>query len=322
MNEKDLMNAMNEIDDDLLDFAPKKRKNLRGGWKVLIAAVLVMAFSVTAYAIGNITTSYSTRTIDANGLWKLYYGDIDEAEFYDMTVEYQLEPRNVSEKFYSDMVYALNYDYELVQKTYAEYHGEEYVLKEGEEFWSSLPFSWHFDDERSSYTVEELEEYLGIELCMSDELRDGINEIANRRKEGKTSLFPHSITCTGKKVSEEEGGFVPLCATISFVVDYDGKGNFIYANVFICLSEEKTVATDVWSSYEKEGKWTEKILKTDSGREIYFIHNNPEKGFCSKARACWTENGIGYSAYVGMAYDWEFKHEGAKYLIPFVENIE
>ena len=71
MNEKDLMNALNEIDDDLLVFEEKKRKPLKGSWKAIIAAALIMAFSVTAYAVGNITTSYKTKGIDGEGLWKL-----------------------------------------------------------------------------------------------------------------------------------------------------------------------------------------------------------------------------------------------------------
>ena len=68
MNEKDLMNAMNDIDESLFDFEEKKKKLLKGSWKMLIAAALVMAFSVTAYAIGNITTSYRTKVVDIEGL--------------------------------------------------------------------------------------------------------------------------------------------------------------------------------------------------------------------------------------------------------------
>ena len=131
-----------------------------------------------------------------------------------------------------------------------------------------------------------------------------------------------NITVIGKKTSEAEGNFIPLYAEIHFTADRDNKGNQINAVVFISLSEEKTTAATTWISFEKEGKWTEKIMKTDSGKEIYFIHNNPKKGYRSKARACWTENGIGYCAYTNMAFDWEFKHEGVKYLKPFVENIK
>lgn len=322
MNEKDLMKALNEIDDDLLVFEEKRRKPLKGSWKMLIAAVLIMVFSVTAYAIGNITTSYKTNTIDTSGLYTLYYGNIEEAEFYEMNVEYQLEPQKVSEEFYSDLVYALNYDYEIIKQTYIEHRGEEFAISEGEKLWTSLEFACDTYDERNSYSVEELEDYLGIEFCISEEIRNGINAIANLRKEGKTSMSPHSITCTGKKVSEAEGGFVPLSTTISFVVDYDNKGNFIYGSVFISLSEEKNTITTIWNSYEKEGKWKEKIIKTDSGKEIYFIHNNPEEGFRSSARAYWTEDGIGYSVYTAMAFDWERKDEAVKYLKPFIENIE
>lgn len=326
MNEKDIMFAIGDLDEKLLDLEEKPKK-LRGSWKVLIAAALIMVLSVTAYAIGNITTSYKTKVIDAEGLSKLYYGDIEEAEFHEMTVEYQLEPQKVSEEFYSDCVAALNYEYESIQHSYIEYEKKEFVLPEGEELWASLNF--YFDnfnfpetDERNTYTVDELEEYTGLDFCLGDEIREGINYLAEQRKAKKTSLWPCSITVTGKKVSEAEGGFVPLCATISFIVDYDNKGNFVYGYAYICLSEEKTTATSVWNSYEKEGKWKEKIIKTDSGKEIYFIHNNPQEGFRSSARAFWTEDGIGYEAYAAMAFDWERKDEAVKYLKPFIENIE
>lgn len=321
MNEKDIMLAINDLDEELLNLE-EKPKRLKGGWKVLIAAALVMVFSVTAYAIGNITTSYNTKVVDTNGLWKLYYGDSEEAEFYEMNVEYKLEPRKVSEEFYNDLVESLSYSYENIQQTY-ESTGESYVLEEGEElFWASLDFYLASDGDFISYTVEELEEYCGIEFCISDEMRKGINETAEKYKAGRTRIQPCSITTTGKKVSEEEGGFVPLCFTVTFYVDYDGKGNSVHGAAFVCLSEEKTTATTVWYSYEKEGKWEEKIMKTDSGREIYFIHNNPEEGFRSNARACWTEDGIGYSAYTEMAVDWEYKDQAAKHLMPFIENLE
>lgn len=321
MNEKDIMFAIGDLDEKLLDLEEKPKK-LRGSWKVLIAAALIMVFSVTAYAIGNITTSYKTNVYDAEHLWSIYYGTKGEATFYEMTVEYKLEPRKVSEEFYNDLVYALKYNYEAIQQSTVADGYEKYTLEEGETFWASMSFSWDPDDERNSYTVEELEEYVGLELCLSDEMREGINKIAALRKEGKTNMYPCGITMTGKRVSEAEGGFVPLCFTISFDVDYDGKGNFVYGAAFISLSEEKTTATDVWNSFEKEGKWEEEIMKTDSGREIYFIHNDPEEGFRSAARACWTENGIGYVAYTGMAFDWEYKDQAAKHLLPFVENLE
>ena len=104
MNEKDLLNAMNDIDDDLFEIDEKRRKPLKGCWKMLIAAALILVFSVTAYAVGNISTSYKTRVVDAEGLWKFYYGDIDEAEFHEMTVDFKLEPQKVNEEFYSDCV--------------------------------------------------------------------------------------------------------------------------------------------------------------------------------------------------------------------------
>ena len=321
MNEKDLMKALNEIDDDLLVFEEKRRKPLKGSWKMLIAAALIMVFSVTAYAIGNITTSYRTKVIDAEGLSKFYYGDIDEAEFHEMTVDFKLEPQKVSEEFYSDCVAALkHYCIDIQQNTAAD--GKEYIIHEGEEFWASLNYYFDETNEKNNYSVDELEEYIGLDFCLGDEIRDGINYLAERRKAKKTSLWPCNITVTGKKASEAEGGFIPLCATISFIVDYDDKGNFVYAYTYICLSEEKTTAKSVWNSYEKEGKWKEKIIKTDSGKEIYFIHNNPEEGFRSSARAYWTEDGIGYEAYSAMAFDWERKDEAVKYLKPFIENIE
>ncbi|MBR3953510.1 MAG: hypothetical protein IKJ82_07915 [Oscillospiraceae bacterium] len=319
MNEKDLFNAMNDIDNDFLELEEKRKKPLKGSWKVLIAAVLIMVFSVTAYAVGNITTSYKTRVVDAEGLYTLYYGDVDEAEFYEMTVEYKLEPQKVSEEFYADCVAALNFYYESIQHSYENYPGEEF---EGEELWAHLNFYFDETDEKNNYNVDELEEYMGIKFCLGDEIREGINYLAENRKAKKTSLWPCNITVTGKKVSEAEGGFIPLYATISFIVDYDNKGNFVHAYTYICLSEEKTTVKSVWNSYEKEGKWKEKIIKTDSGKEIYFIHNNPQEGFRSNARAYWTEEGIGYEAFTSMAFDWEFKHEGVEYLMPFIENLE
>lgn len=323
MNEKDLMNALNEIDDDLLVFEEKRRKPLKGSWKVLIAAVLIMVFSVTAYAVGNITTSQKTKIYDADDIWRLCYDTEgrDEVEFYEMGVEYQLEPQKISDEFYADAVASLNYDYECIRQTYATL-GEEYVLSEGEELWASMSFFYDSSESKKIYSVEELEEYIGFELCLSDEIRNGINEIAKRRKAGKTSLYHCNITLIGEKTSEAEGGFVPLSAEINFTADRDDKGNQVNVVVFISLSEERTTEKIAWNSFEKEGRWTERIMKTDSGREIYFIHNNPKKNYRSKARACWTENGIGYCAYTDMAFDWEFRNEGVKYLMPFIENIE
>ncbi|MBQ8788122.1 MAG: hypothetical protein IJZ58_01215 [Oscillospiraceae bacterium] len=323
MNEKDLMNAMNDIDESLFDFEEKKKKLLKGSWKMLIAAALVMAFSVTAYAIGNITTSQKTKIYDADDIWRLCYDTEgrDEVEFYEMSVEYQLEPQKVSEKFHADAVAALNFNYECMQQTY-EAQGEEYNISEGEE----LRASWNFYSDhynwRNDYTIEEIEKYIGLDLCLSDELKEGIDEIANRRKAGKTSLMHCNITVIGKKTSKAEGNFIPLYAEIHFTADRDDKGNQVNAVVFISLSEEKATAKTVWNSFEKEGRWTERIMKTDSGREIYFIHNNPKKDYHSKARACWTESGIAYCAYTNMAYDWEHKDEAVKYLKPFIENLE
>ena len=323
MNEKDIMNAINDIDESLFDFEEKKRKSFKGSWKMLIAAAIIMAFSVTAYAIGNITTSQKTKIYDADDIWRLYYDTEgrDEVEFYEMSVEYQLEPQKVSEEFYADAVAALNFDYKCIQQTYAS-QGEEYILSEGEELWASMGFYYDNGAPKNIYTVEELEEYIGLDLCLSDELRNGIDEIANRRKAGKTSLMHCNITVIGKKTRETEGNFIPLYAEIYFTADHDDKGNSVLTTVFISLSEEKTTAKTVWNSFEKEGRWTEKIMKTDSGREIYFIHNNPKKDYHSKARACWTESGIAYCAYTNMAYDWEHKDEAVKYLKPFIENIK
>ncbi len=323
MNEKDLMNAMNGIDDDLLVFEEKRRKHLKGSWKMLIAAVLIMVFSVTAYAVGNITTSQKTKIYDEDDIWRLYYNTEgrDEVEFYEMSVDYKIEPQKVSEEFYSDTIAALNFDYKCIQQTY-EAQGEEYILPEGEELWASMGFYYDNGDPKNVYTVEELEEYIGLDLCLSNELREGVNEIANRRKAGETSLSHCNITVIGKKISEAEGNFIPLYAEIHFTADRDNKGNQVNAVVFISLSEEKTTAKTVWNSFEKEGRWTERIIKNDSGKEVYFIHNNPKKDYHSKARACWTERGIGYEAYTAMAYDWEFKHEGVKYIMPFIENLE
>ena len=323
MNEKDLMNAITDIDDDLLVFEEKGRKHLKESWKALIAAVLIMAFSITAYAVGNISTSQKTKIYDADDVWRLYYNTEgkDEVEFYEMSVEYKLEPQKVSEEFYADAIAALNFDYECIQQTYAA-QGKEYILSEGEELWASMAFYDDCINHKNFYTVEELEEYIGLELCLSDKLREGINEIANRRKAGITSLYHCNIVVIGKKTSEAEGNFIPLYAEINFTADRDDKGNQINVAVLVSLSEEKTTEKIVWNSYEKEGKWTEKIIKTDSGREIYFIHNNPKKDYCSKARACWTEDGIGYETYTIMALDWEFRHEGVKYLMPYIENLE
>ena len=70
----------------------------------------------------DLTNDYADITVEmrkvAEFFSKTHLRDVDEAEFYEMTVEYKLEPQKVSEEFYSDCVAALHYDYKTIQQTY------------------------------------------------------------------------------------------------------------------------------------------------------------------------------------------------------------
>ena len=126
-----------------------------------------------------------------------------------------------------------------------------------------------------------------------------------------------SDVSVGNGVFEINGQRVPIFAN-KYSQDYAVREeSYIWLRDFIVSPGQCLIKKNSIPEY-----WKENIIKTDSGKEIYFIHNNPEEGFRSSAKAFWTEDGIGYEAYAAMAFDWEFKHEGVEYLKPFIENIK
>ena len=287
MNAKDIMFAINDIEDDIL--LEEKKVFCFKGKKIIAAAVAAaMIFSVTAIAAGKISTSFEKELwTRSSGISTTYYGYDSEYEFDVAKIQNKIEPKKIKESAYLE-----------IKKAFEE---------NGNFKWDVL--------ENKFYSAEEVEDYFGIDFCLSKKIREGIRAMGERQKEYNVGTAVRVDICESKNDPSKPVGMV-----ITFSVDHDFRGNYTYLAVYISLSDEYRDIEKEWYSYEKEGEWTEKYYKTKTEKEAFLIYNNPQKGFNGSAIAAWEEDGIGYFLYNHYTRDLAASEKGK--ILPYTENIK
>lgn len=287
MNAKDIMFAINDIEDDIL--VEKKRFFRFKGKKLLAAAIAAaMIFSVTAIAAGKIKTSFEKEVMTrSSGISTTYYGFDSEYEFTVAKIQFKIEPQKINESAYSETQKAFN---------------------------ENKNFKWDVL-ENKLYSAEEVEDFFGIDLCLSKEIREGIRAMGERQKEYNVGTAVRVDICESKNDPSKPVGMV-----ITFSVDHDFRGNYTYLAVYISLSDEYRNIEKEWYSYEKEGEWTEKNYKTKTEKNVCLIYNNPKEDFDGSAIAVWEENGIGY--FLSNRYTRDVADTAKENLMQYIENLE
>ena len=266
----ELARAMTELPDDLLLEAaqtPRRRKPMTLCRAAAVAAVITMlAVTVCAAAVGitwTVDKEPGEALVQRFGTIALdYYKDYDGTQSFEkLELTLPLEKVEVKEESFRGLRTQANRRWDLSQRK------DRIVVG----FWS----------------LADLEELLGIELALPDQVRTAIRKGAERYGEQPLLLSIYTEP-------EDTQKYVKL------VIDYQLDGyctnGTVNGSITIPLTEEAAqqgMLVECYS-YEKEGPiWQEE--QTIGGRTFTIFGNDPEAGYNGWCMAAYTEGGIGYT---------------------------
>lgn len=332
MKEMDLMYAMTDLDEEFLQVRDSKvRKNRLRKFAAVAAAAALMTVTVCSAVMGT----------------KFQFGQ-DPDGYYTIDYRYPMEPVTVLPEVYEDMSKALvdgllDYqqgiergDYEVPDTRdlgYSKALDQEILCSLGDKF----------------DTLDQVEDYLGVSLRVSTELREMLNtslHISSSRFEpGLFKVYGPSYEVALEEYSNT-GTVTPqgigICAYL-----YDGEENNWYAGlrVYIPLTEEFATQfqPDTWYSMEGRGQYvTREYSNGSQSFVIAKVEYTEEYG--DTCLALYDDGGIGYELYccawptdlekskIGedvlthilgtWSFDGEVCKDSEEIILPLIENIK
>lgn len=305
----ELAHALTELPNELLleaENAGRRRKPVKFHRIAAVAAIVAMlAVTVGAAAVG-INWKIEPEQNTTEGYAQDYYKDYDGVlDFEKLEYTIPLEVVELPEKHNRELWNVLYRHWNLMQRE--DYrHTHDYTPEYLFEYNSSdvdfymnhflTVYGTGLEYEPGFTTIEEVEELLGMELAVSQELREAL-----RRETGSST--PYSLTVrikTGLTMAEagelvHEAPLEPTEIIINFQLDrFCGNGRITGAIVIPLMEETAQEGIQgLHYSYEKEGTiWQEE--QTVAGRNVTLFGNDPETGYDGWSEAVYTQDGIGY----------------------------
>lgn len=286
MNEWDILQALSDLDDDLLQDAPQ-RQTPRRLVRIAMAAAIValLASTVLAVSVGvRVLHGKNTVRLEDIGLSLPRGQQVEALEYYTADIEFSLQ--TVTLTLPEEAVTALTEAWRDFSYDHSYFTGAKLTDAAGKRL--------------DLGSVAGAEAYFGVRLMHSapmDELICGayatlvVSDIARAEKEfaetgrvtpdGVELYFPF-------RRGEGEDALDPAVAR---------EGGL---TVYLALTPEFAQQEGVQRvySYEKEGALHESGLLTAAGKSILLLENAPQKGYHGFGCAAWCENGVGYFAEV------------------------
>lgn len=310
MNSMELMNSLTDLDDDILleaESVPvksRRRHTIRRAVMIAAAAALLCVGVFAAVDGFSLHITDVEWNMEEHHLSEEYYGtDSENLNFHYIEVAYELEPvairdaaGRILKNYTTDALSARSHVADNVR-----YHCGDNLMD----------------------SVEGYEEFLGVELALTDQIREAAAEYIPKQE--FDSITVSSVPMAQAKSEYAQIGTVsPSGIMLCFFLtedDYDEAYNYVNVDnvtvyIYMALDEDyaKECSKDTLASYEKEGALSqEKLLCGDI--EVTILYNQPEEGFDGAAHAFYVVDGIYYKVSVWDALgDGDPKAELLSYL--------
>ncbi len=288
MNEWDILEALGDIDSQLLSTPKPKKKHLgkKSRYIVLAAAAMMLLAGIALAATTGVRAKYGEKMIRLQGV-SLDEDECAEQMYHTARVEFDLLCNEV--KNMSWLSEQLTKAWESHEHEKSEFYSVDLMTDSGER----LCFA----------SIGEAESFFGIDLMQSAELEECIRGVY-------ASL---AVTQTERAALEfSESNKVSPDALLLYCSFERGNGtNHAFdgelvsqGGIEILVALQKNFAEHenikYLYSHEKEGAFRESGMLTQQGGAILLLENEPCEGYAQTGYAAWCENGIGYLAHVKL----------------------
>lgn len=325
MKEMDLMYAMTELDDELLEReSDGKVKRFRFVKVAAIAAALALMTVCVFASAGGVQYWFGSRTMNVieDGLSYAYYGEAGNIQFDTVTYNRPFAPVALDEAVYEKLEQALVDEWEYC---ISEAEAGRFDYSDDDDFYYYTNTT-RFEDEGKSKTpmfdsLDAVEEYLGIELGLSPEIEEAAsaNQKWNYDNPITVGIWSGGTYADACQEMEETGTIKPAYVIVFFRLQEQDAGEDITCVFGIPLTQEFVADHGLITipSYEKEGEiWSETVEV--GGRTVILFGNDPQEGFNGFCNAIFGVDGIEYTFEVE---DWYGDGDPKAIVMELLEEI-
>lgn len=316
MNEMDLMNAMTDLDDDLLEMPPHRKP--RYGYFVVLAALIAMLVTGVSAAIYygvTITIEENKVTMDGNDP----DGKNRISEY--INAAYNLKTQKITEDFYHELSEEVTKEW-IKHMEFSEKYNLPLTKDENRSCSSRILFQ-NFEDTNDVFG--RLEERLGFRLVVTPQMKLGQmrSKYLTRQYPGdeKISLFTYYGTAEENCEAIAQNELLqPQGIKVWFLMGgYEQSDDSSSCTILLPLTEENAelLIHHTIAHCEKEGKLiSEELQYGDIG--VLLLYATPEPGYMGKAHAFYCVDGIGYCV---SAWDKNGDGDARQMLLDLLEGL-
>lgn len=305
MNEMDLMKAMTDMDDNLLEMTP--RRKIKGtAFIVLAALIALLVTSVSAAVYYGVPLNIERKIVNMkdSDLLESYYGtDQEGLLFYHVYTEFDLKPQVITDALYQQLSEELTRHWKL-EMEFAEQYNVPIVRDENRDCNTRIrfqDFSRYRNKGSCNCRMCYLETALGFPLALTPQMKlgqlrsKGIPGI-NKGDESVSFYVDYGNAKENTAVIENNEMLQPEGFTLWFLMGgYPQEEDYASCYILVSLTEENAQLQKIYemAHYEKEGELKAEELHYGE-TVVRLIYATPEPGLTGRAHAYYCVDGIGY----------------------------